>query len=186
MKDGLRILIDKQKKGFIPNIEIINMILSDEVINLPSDGIAINSTFSACMIEESQLTNIEISNGSFYLGGFQDSNLENCTFKNTYFSEFKCYNCVFKNCSFIDCLFLESEISKTIFSNCKFEKGSLSGSEFDSCHFINTSFSDVILIFADIRDSKFSKFNKSITFKGNFLFSHILESQNGISGIFNE
>lgn len=105
-------------------------------------------------------------------------------FSNIHFHEWKCKKCVFENCSFIDCRFVNSEISETIFSNCKFEKGSLESSDFYSCDFINPIFSDVILAFAIIGDSKFAKFNKSIKFEGKFFLNDILYPKNGILRIF--
>ena len=188
MEETLKMLVDRYQKGLLttPNIQVTNMILSDEVLNFPDDTTSMDVSFSNCMVKKSQLTSIKISNGNFELGFFTESTLENCTFESTNFQELECKKCVFKNCLFIDCIFVDSDISETIFSNCKFEKGSLESAEFHSCDFINPIFSDVLLAFAIIRDSKFSKFNKSIKFEGKFFLSDILSSKNGIPGIFRE
>lgn len=191
MEETLKILVDRYNKGLLttPNIQVTNMILSDEVLNFPDYTTrmdVMDVSFSNCLVKKSQLTSIKISNGDFESGFFTESTLENCTFESTNFQELTCKKCVFKNCSFIDCRFVDSDISETIFSNCKFEKGSLESAEFHSCDFINPIFSDVILVFTRIRDSKFSKFNKSIKFEGKFFLSDILSSKNGIPGIFRE
>lgn len=187
MEKTLKNLVDHYKKGLLttPNIQVTNMILSDEVLDFLDDSV-MDVSFSFCLVKDSQLTSITIYNGNFELGHFIESTLENCTFVNTHFQEWVCKKCVFKNCSFIDCRLIESEISETIFSNCKFEKCSLADSEFHSCDFINPIFSDVLHAFTIIRDSKFSKFNKSIKFEGKFFLSDILSSKSGIWGILKE
>jgi uncharacterized protein YjbI with pentapeptide repeats len=189
MKETLKILVDRYKKGLLttPNIQLINMILSDEMLIFADnmdDDLGMDVSFSNCMVKKSELTGIKICNGNFEVGLFTESTLENCIFESTNFQELKCKKCVFENCSFIDCRFVDSEISKTIFSNCKFEKGSLESSEFYSCDFINPIFSDVLLAFTIIGDSKFAKFDKSIKFEGKFFLSDILYPKNGILGIF--
>lgn len=98
----------------------------------------------------------------------------------------ECRKCVFKNCLCIDCQFTESDVFETIFSSCKFEGGSLSSTEFHSCDFITPIFSDVGLAFTTIKDSKFSKFNKSIKFEGEFILDQIVSPKMGISEIFYE
>jgi len=186
MKETLQILVDRYKTGLLttPNIQVTNMIFSDKVLNFSDDTTSMDVSFRNCMVKKSQLTRIKISNGNFEFGFFTESTLENCTFESRNFQELECKKCVFKNCSFIDCRFVDSDISETIFSNCKFKKGSLESAEFHWCDFINPTFSDVSLAVAIIRDSKFSKFNKSIKFEGKFFLSDILSSKNGISGIF--
>jgi uncharacterized protein YjbI with pentapeptide repeats len=189
MEETLKILVDRYKKGLLttPNIQLINMRFSDEMLIFPDtmdDNFCMDVCFSWCLMKKSDLTSIKICNGNFESGFFTESTLENCIFENTNFQELKCEKCVFKNCSFIDCTFVDSHISETIFSNCKFEKGSLGNCEFYSCEFINPIFSDVGLAFTIIGDSKFAKFNKSIKFEGKFFLIDILEPKNGILGIF--
>jgi len=189
MKETLKILVDRYKKGLLttPNIQLIHMILSDEVLNFSYElQQSMNVSLSRCLVKKSQLTRIKTSNGDFASGFFTESILENCTFENTFFNEWECKKWVFKSSSFIDCKFVDSDISEIIFSNCKFEKGSLESAEFYSCDFINPIFSDILLIFTRISNSKFSKFNKSIKFEGKFFLSDILSSKNGILGIFKE
>lgn len=184
----LKSLVDNYKQGLLdtPNIQITNMRLSDEVLKFPTYTLSLDVSFSNCLVTKSFLTNIKISNGNFELGFFTQSTFENCTFKRTNFQEWECKKCTFQNCSFIDCKFVDSAISETIFSNCQFEKGSLESADFRSCEFIDTIFSEVILIFTTIYDSKFSKFNKSIKFEGEFFLNEILYSKNGILEMFEE
>ena len=98
MEETLKMLVDRYQKGLLttPNIQVTNMILSDEVLNFSS----MELSFSNCMVKKSQLTSIKISNGNFELGFFTESTLENCTFQSTNFQEWRCQKCVFKNCSF--------------------------------------------------------------------------------------
>ena len=184
MEETLKNLIDRHKKGLLttPNIQLINMILSDEMVTV-SDA---NVSFCRCLIKKSELTAIKIFDANCESAFFTESSFKNCIFESTNFQELECEKCVFENCSFIDCRFVDSDISETIFSNCKFEKGSLESAEFYSCDFINPIFSDsdIILIFTTVVDSKFSKFNKSIKFEGKFFLHDILYPKNGILGIF--
>jgi uncharacterized protein YjbI with pentapeptide repeats len=188
MTQSLQNLVDRYKKKLlsIPNIQLTNMVLSDEVLLIPD----MDSSFTRCMINKSELTDIKICNGNFDCGFFTHSALKNCIFENSSFQELNCQKCVFTNCSFIDCRFIDSEISETIFSNCKFEKGSLESSEFSSCEFIDPIFSDskldTVLLFTRIVDSKFIKFNKSIKFEGKFFLIDLLFPKNGIMEIFHE
>lgn len=190
MEETLKSLVDRYREGLLPtpNIQVTDMVLSDETI-LFADNIDDNLgdvSFSNCMVKNSSLTSIKICNGNFELGFFTESTFKNCTFESTNFQELECKKCVFNNCSFMNCRFVDSEISETVFSKCKFEKGSLESSEFYSCGFINPIFSDVLLPFAIISDSKFAKFNKSIKFEGKFFLSDILYPENGIIGTFRE
>ena len=189
MEKKLNILVDRYEKGLLntPNIQVTNMIVFDEVLNFPDyttsddDSLTMNMSFCRCLVKNSQLKRIKISNANFESGFFTGSTLENCTFESTNFQELECEKCVFKNCSFIDCWFVDSYISETIFSNCKFEKGSLESAEFHSCEFIDCIFSDIILIFTTVYDSKFSKFEKFIQFEGQTFLVDILSPENGIT-----
>lgn len=125
-----------------PNIQVTDMVLSDETI-ICSDNIDDNLgdvSFSNSMVKNSSLTSMNICNGNFELGFFTESTFKNCTFESTNFQELECKKCVFNNCSFMNCRFVDSE--------------------FYSCGFINPIFSDVLLPFAIISDSKFAKFKR--------------------------
>lgn len=64
--------------------------------------------------------------------------------------------------------------------------GSLSKAWFESCHFIETNFNGFdfgSLIATAVEDSIFSKFNKSIEFKGKFFLIDILQSETGLEGM---
>jgi len=190
MEQKLQRLVDRYQQGLLPtpNIQVTDMVLSDETIvfvNDIDDNLG-DVTFSSSMVKNSSLTSIKICNGNFELGFFTESTFNNCTFESANFQELRCKKCVFNNCSFMNCTFVDSEISETIFSKCKFEKGSLESSEFYSCGFINPIFSDVLLLFTIISDSKFAKFNKSIKFEGKFFLNDILYPENGIIGTFRE
>ena len=71
----------------------------------------------------------------------------------------------------------------------KVEKGSLVKGWFKSCDVFDTDFKgfeERALIQTAVVDSKFSKFNKSIEFKGEFFLIDIVYSGNGINEIFLE
>jgi len=70
--------------------------------------------------------------------------------------------------------------------NLNYERGSLSKAWFESCHFIETNFNGFnfgSLIATAVKDSKFSKFNKTIEFQGKFFLIDILESKSGLEGM---
>lgn len=67
--------------------------------------------------------------------------------------------------------------------------GSLSKAWFESCHFIERNFNGFdfgSLIATVVKDSNFSKFNKSIEFKGKFFLIDILQSETGLERMFLE
>ena len=47
MEETLKILVDRSKKGLLttPNIQVTNMILSDEVLNFPDDTTSMDVSF---------------------------------------------------------------------------------------------------------------------------------------------
>ena len=79
-----------------------------------------------------------------------------------------------------------------MFDNCQLKnngKANLREAWFEKCQFIVISFNDFDigwLFSIAIVDSKFSKFNKSIEFKGEFYLMNILRSKNGIEKMFCE
>lgn len=78
MRQTLKFLMDSYRQGLLtpPNIQIIDAILSDEVLNFPdsyNDGMSMDVTFSNCLIKKSNLTSIKISHGNFELGFFTES-----------------------------------------------------------------------------------------------------------------
>ena len=87
---------------------------------------------------------------------------------------------IFKNCNLIKVEFIE-----TNFDGCQFEKadeGSLVKTWFESCYFLDTNFEG--FEGAPLIDSKFSKFDKSIDFQGEFFLIDLLQPVNGISEMF--
>jgi len=55
MEETLKILVDSYKKGLLTttNIQVINMILSDEVLNSPDDTTSMDLSLSNCMGKKS-------------------------------------------------------------------------------------------------------------------------------------
>ena len=108
---------------------------------------------------------------------FQDAQFENCNLR----------NCQIKNSNLTRVDFTETTFDKCCFE--KVEKGSLVKGWFESCDFFDTDFKGfegMSLIQTAVVDSKFSKFNKSIEFKGEFFLIDILHSGNGINEMFIE
>jgi|AntRauMFilla1563_2_1112583.scaffolds.fasta_scaffold01250_7 uncharacterized protein YjbI with pentapeptide repeats len=132
--------------------------------------------------------NLQISNENFFTETIHDQNLDSSCFKNLSFFE-KCLfkNCIFdsvsfqdagfENCSLINCQikncnliridFTETTFDKSCFE--KVEQGCLVKGWFELCEFIDTNFkgfAGMPITQTAVVDSKFSKFNKSIEFKG--------------------
>ena len=128
---------------------------------------------------------------------FGSSFFQKCLFKNCIFDGTSLQEAEFKNCSLINCQIRNCNLSKvdfteTTFDKCcfeKIEKGSLVKGWFESWYFLETNFNGfegMSLIQTAVVDSKFSKFNKSIEFKGEFFLIDILYPGSGIDGMFLE
>lgn len=86
MAKTLKNLIESYQKGELstPNIQVTDMVLSDETI-LFAENIDDNLgdvSFSNCMVKNSSLTSIKICNGNFELGFFTESTFKNWNVKN--------------------------------------------------------------------------------------------------------
>ena len=176
MNKEFKNLMDQYKNG---QLKVRNESFSTETI---LDGFLALSSFTNVNFLDLNFTNVDFDS-SF----FDECSFENCSFDRTFFREATFINCNFKNCSLKNCNFIKAEFEKITFDNCSFkkaERGSLSKAWFESCHFIETNFNG--FDFGSVEDSNFSKFNKSIEFKGKFFLIDILQSENGLEGMFLE
>ena len=166
MNKSLQDIIDHYKNGPLEtrNLQISNEKFLTEVI---CDERLDSSFFKECLFK----------NCIFESTSFQDAEFENCNL----------INCQIKNCNLTRVDFTETSFDKCCFE--KVEKGSLVKGWFESCNFLDTNFKGfegMSLIQTAVVDSKFSKFNKSIEFKGEFFLIDILHSGNGIDEMFIE
>ena len=181
MNNQFKNIIDQYKNG---QLQVRNQIFSTETI---LDGFLVLSSFTNVNFLDLKLTNVDFDS-SF----FDNCSFENCNFDGTAFRDATFGNCKFKNCLLKNCNFVKAEFEETKFDNCSFEKaegGSLSKAWFESCHFIETNFNGFnfgSLIATAVEDSKFSKFNKTIEFRGKFFLIDILESKTGLEGMLSE
>lgn len=111
---------------------------------------------------------------------------KNCIFESASFQDAEFENCNLINCQIKNCNLTRVDFTEITFDKCYFEKvekGSLVKGWFESCDFLDTNFKGfegMSLIQIAVVDSKFSKFNKSIEFKGEFFLIDILHSGNRI------
>lgn len=186
MKKEFKKLIDKYKsdrsetKIFqIRNESFLTEAIVDEFLELSS---FINVNF----------LDLNFTNVDFASSFFRECSFENCSFDRTLFDSTEFENCSLKNCCFRDCNLVKTGFTEITFDKCLFEgteESNLGKSWFESCYFLETNFNDFnlgSLLQAAVVDSKFSKFNKSIEFKGEFFLSDILYPDNGIEGMFIE
>jgi len=190
MSETLKSIIDSYHSGLLSttNIQVFEKKLSDETIKFPSELMG-NLTFDSSTFKNSHLINMEFINVNFESSYFEKCLVENCIFENTILRAAEFDNCVFKNCRFINCNLSEVDGTETIFNECTFLKSGFDNAVFESCHFLKPIFEGVKggpLGSAVLIDSKFSKFNKSIEFKGEFFLIDILHPGNGIDGMFIE
>jgi len=178
--------IDQYKNGELEmqNLQICNQSFSTGAI---SDEFLELSSF-----RNVSLINLLFTNVDFASSFFNDCSFKNCIFDRTLFRDAEFKNCSLKNCCLKNCNLIKVDFRETTFDKCSFEKAetvSLSKGWFESCHFLETNFNGFdfgSLIETAVVDSKFSKFNKSIEFKGEFFLIDILQSGNGIDGMFIE
>ena len=163
----------------IKNQIFLNEIIKDEQLIIP-------------YFEKSNFTNINFINIRFESSFFNQCSFENCKFDNISLRNAQFESCNLINCNLINCNLRQVDFTRTTFDKCEFKKlenGSLLQGWFESCHFIETNFNDfdaISLIQTALVDSKFTKFQKSIEFKGEFFLLDILESKNGIQEMFIE
>lgn len=165
-------------------LQVNNKTFSDESI---SNYILHSSSF-----KKLNLLNLNLSDINFDSSFFNECVFKNCTFNKLSFQEAIFENCSLINCRIKDCTLAKSNFTETVFDKCCFEiikEGSLIKAWFESCHFIETNFNgfdSIRVIQTVVVDSKFSKFDKSIEFKGEFFFFDIFYSKNGINQMFIE
>lgn len=178
MNNQLKTILDQYKNG---QLKVCNKNFSTETI---LDKFMTFSSFTNVNFLDLNFTNVD-----FELSFFDDCSFENCNFDTITFREASFVNCNFKNCSLKNCNFVKADFDEIKFDNCSFEKaerGNLSKAWFESCHFIETNFNGFdsgSVIATAVKNSNFSKFNKSIEFKGTFSLIDILQSENGIEGM---
>ena len=156
------------------------------------DEIITTELYFPLTFKTSNLTNLKFQNVNFEGSLFLDCVLKNCIFNSAFLDNAQFFNCTLLNCQIINSSLTDATFMETTFEKCCFEKAeksSLVKAWFESCHFIETNFNgfDIIpLIQTAIVDSKFSKFNKSIEFKGEFFLCDLLLTSQGIDQMFHE
>jgi uncharacterized protein YjbI with pentapeptide repeats len=186
MKKPLQNMIDRYKNGLLEtrNLQIMDENFSDETIY---DERLFSSTF-----KNSSFLNLNFTNVNFEFSFFQKCLFKNCIFESSSLQETEFKNCSLRNCQIRNWNLSKVDFTETTFDKCCFqrvEKGSLVKGWFESCHFLDTNFKGfegMPLIQTAVVDSKFSKFNKSIEFEGEFFLIDILYPENGIEGMFLE
>lgn len=184
MSQSLQNKIDKYKKGLLKtnNLQVFNKTFSDERI---SGEKLFRATF-----KNLNLINLNFNDTDLSSGFFKECSFKTCIFDNVVFPDGKFENCIFINCKFINCNLSDVDFLETTFDKCDFEKdesGSLVKTNFDSCHFLDTNFNGfegLPLVQTSLIDSTFSKFNKSIEFKGVFFLIDLLQPIDGINRMF--
>jgi len=135
-------------------------------------------------LDSSSFKNLSLINLNFTNIDFESSFFKECLFKNCIFESTSFQDAEFENCNLINCQIKNCNLTRVDFTETTFEKG-----WFESCDFLDTNFKGfegMSLIQTAVVDSKFSKFNKSIEFKGGFFLIDILHSGNGIDEMFIE
>jgi uncharacterized protein YjbI with pentapeptide repeats len=186
MKKSLQDRIDDYKNGLLEtrNLQIRNEKFLTEVI--------CDENLYASFFKNLSLLDLNFTNVSFDSSFFIECSFKNCIFENTSFQEAQFENCNLINCQIKNSNLAKVDFTETTFDKCCFErieKGSLVKGWFESCDLFETNFKGfdgIPLIQTAVVDSKFSKFNKSIEFKGEFFLIDILHSGNGINEIFRE
>ena len=186
MNKSLQDIIDNYKNGLLEtrNLQIRNEKFLTEVI---CDERLYSSYFENLSLINLNFTNIN----------FESSFFKECLFKNCIFESTSLQDAEFENCNLINCQIKNSNLTRvdfteTTFDKCCFEKveeGCLVKGWFESCNFLDTNFKGfegMPLLQTALVDSKFSKFNKSIEFKGEFFLADILDGGNGIDEMFIE
>ena len=114
---------------------------------------------------------------------------ENCIFESISFQDARFENCSRKNCQIKNSSLARVDFTAMTFDKCcfeKVEKGCLVRGWFELYDFFDINLKGFELIQRAVVDSKLSKFNKSIAFKGEFFLIDILHSGNGINEMFIE
>ena len=186
MIESLQNTIDRYNNGLLDtrNLQISNKQFLTESIS--------DKRLTSSVFKNSSLINLNFTTVNFASSFFEECLFENCIFDLTSFKATEFENCSLRNCQMRNCNLAQVSFTETIFDTCCFEKveqGCLAKGWFESCDFRNThfeGFEGISLIETAVVDSKFSKFNKSIEFKGEFFLIDILHSKNGIDEMFIE
>lgn len=186
MNQDFQNIINQYRAGQLEGFRIRNQSFST--------GTIANEALTSCVFINVNFLDVNFTNVGFASSFFTDCSLQNCIFDRTSLRDAEFRNCSLKNCCLRNCNLTKADFTETIFDNCSFEKteegkGNLAKAWFESCHFLETNFNGfgiVTLIETAVVDSKFSKFNKSIEFKGEFFLSDILHPDNGLEGMFIE
>ena len=171
--------MDRYKNGLLEtrNLQIWNQSFLTEALSDES-------------LELSSFRNGSLINLHFTSSFFNECSFKNCIFDRTLFRDAQFKNCSLKNCCLKNCNLIQVDFRETTFDKCSFKKSeiaSLAKAWFESCHFLETNvngFDFGSLIEPAVVNSKFSKFNKSIEFKGEFFLMDILQLENGLEGMF--
>jgi uncharacterized protein YjbI with pentapeptide repeats len=186
MNKDFQNIINQYRTGQLEDFQIRNQSFST--------GTIANEALELSVFINVNFLDVNFTNVDFASSFFTDCSLQNCIFDRTLLRDAQFRNCSLKNCCLRNCNLIKADFRETIFDNCSFEKteeekGNLAKAWFESCHFLETNFNGfgiVPLIETAVVDSKFSKFNKSIEFKGEFFLSDILHPDNGLEGMFIE
>lgn len=186
MNKSLQNIIDRYKNVLLEtrNLEISNEKFLTEVI--------CDERLDSSSFKNLSLINLNFTNIDFESSFFKECLFKNCIFESTSLQDAESENCNLINCQIKNCNLTRVDFTETTFNKCcfeKVEKGCLVKSWFESCNFLATNFKGfegMSLIQAAVVNSKFSQFNKSIEFKGEFFLIDILHSGNGIDEMFIE
>ena len=158
-------------------LKISDQTFSDEKI---SDVFLHFPAFNSVQFLNLQFTDVDLCGAFFNNCSFQD-----CVFEKVRVTEITFENSTFLNCSMKNCKIRESQFDGLVLNNCNFDGSSLQNNGIESCHFIDTNLStETIIIATYLENSKFSKLDKSIEFTGIFELMCIVNSTNGIEGMF--
>ena len=186
MNKEFKNVIDQYKNG---RLETQNLQIRNESF---STGAVLDESLELSSFRNVSLLDLNFTNVDFASSFFYGCSFKNCIFDRTLFRDAQFKNCSLKNCCLRNCNLIKVDFRETTFDKCSFEKAetaSLAQAWFESCHFLETNFNGFdfgSLIETAVVDSKFSKFNKSIEFKGEFFLIDILQSGNGLEGMFIE
>ena len=186
MNKSLQNIIDRYKNGLLEtqNLQISNEKFLTEIIY--------DERLDSSSFKNLSLINLNFTNIDFESSFFKECLFKNCIFESTSLQDAEFENCNLINCQIKNCNLTRVDFTETTFDKCcfeKVEKGCLVKGWFEACDFLATNFKGfegMSLIQAAVIDSKFSKFNKSIEFKGEFFLIDILNSGKGIDEMFVE
>lgn len=186
MNKSLQNMIDHYNDGLLEtrNLQISNEKFLGEII--------CDERLNSSSFRNLSLINVNFTNIDFESSFFKECLFKNCIFESISFQDAEFENCNLRSCQIKNSNLTRVDFTEMTFDKCcfeKVEKGSLVKGWFESCNFFATDFQGfepMSLIQTAVVNSKFSKFNKSIEFKGEFFLIDILHSGNGINEMFIE